>query len=168
MAETILQHWILTEFAFPFLLIFFILFGILEKTKVFGDEKKQLNALVAFVVGLIFIGAVSPKLVVENLILFLTVAIVVVFIGLLLWGFVAGEKGLNFGDAPKGLKALFGAVVVLAVAIALLWALGVQISFFEDVFDFLFKNSWSTDFWTNAIFIIVVIAAISLVVKGKE
>jgi len=165
MAE-ILQNPIFTQFIFPFALIFFILFGILEKTKVFGEGKKQLNALIAAVVGLIFVGAVSPKLIVGNLILFLTVAIVVVFIGLLLWGFVAGEKGLKFEDAPKGLKALIGAVVVLAVAIALLWALGVQISFFEDVFAFLFKSSWSSDFWTNAAFIIVVIMAVALVVKG--
>ena len=162
MAETILQHWIFTEFAFPFLLIFFILFGILEKTKVFGDGKRQLNALVAFVVGLIFVGAVSPKLVVGNLILFLTVAIVVVFIGLLLWGFVSGEEA----KIPGKIKPLAGAVVILSVAIALLWALGVQITFFNNIFDFLFRSSWSTDFWTNASFIIVVTMAIALVVKG--
>ena len=89
MAETILQHWILTNFAYPFLLIFFIAFGILEKSKLFGSDKKQLNALIAFVIGLIFITAVFPKLVVGNLILFLTVSIVVMFVALLLWGFVA-------------------------------------------------------------------------------
>ncbi len=126
MADTILQSWIFTQFAFPFLLIFFILFGILEKTEVFGKNKKTLNAMIAFVVGLIFVGAVSTKLVVGNLILFLTVAIVVVFIGLLLWGFVSGEEA----KIPGQLKPLAGIVVILSVAIALLWALGVQISFF--------------------------------------
>lgn len=158
----ILQSPIFTQFIFPFALIFFILFGILEKLKVFGDDKKQLNALIAAVVGLIFVGAVSPKLIVGNLILFLTVAIVVVFIGLLLWGFISGGE-LKIDDK---VKPLVGAVVVLAVAIATLWALGVQISFFEDVFAFLFKSSWSSDFWTNAAFIIVVIMAVVLVVKN--
>ncbi|MDZ4226707.1 MAG: hypothetical protein U1B79_01200, partial [Candidatus Pacearchaeota archaeon] len=105
---------------------------------------------------------VSPKLIVENLILFLTVAIVVVFIALLLWGFVSGGEA----KIPDKVKPMVGGVVVLAVAIALLWALGVQISFFEDVFDFVFKSSWSSDFWTNAAFIIVVIVAVVLVVKG--
>src|SRR3989344_4428063 len=101
MVETILQHWIFTSFVFPFLLIFFIVFGILQKSKLFG-EAKQLNALIAFVIGLIFVGAVFPKLVVGNLILFLTVAVVVMFVALLLWGFVAGgEEGQPFPNFPK-------------------------------------------------------------------
>ena len=159
-----MQNPIFANFIFPFALIFFILFGILEKTKVFGEGSKQLHALVSAVVGLIFVATVSPKLVVENLVLFLTVAIVVVFIGLLLWGFLIG------GDAkvPDKIKPFAGAVVILAVAIALLWALGVEISFFEKVFDFLFRNSWSSDFWTNAAFIIVIIMAVALVLKEKK
>ena len=165
MAETILQHWILTNFAYPFLLIFFIAFGILEKTKIFGEGRRQLNALIAFVIGLIFVTAVSPKLVVGNLILFLTVSIVVMFVALLLWGFVAGEKGLKFEDAPKGLKYLIGIVIVIAVVVALLWALGVE----GSLFDFLFRSSWSNEFVTNVVFIVVVIVALVVVVKrGKS
>ena len=53
MVENILQHETLTSFVYPFLLIFFIVFAILEKTKIFGEEKKQVNAFVAFVIGLI-------------------------------------------------------------------------------------------------------------------
>ena len=166
MVETILQNPLFTKIVLPFALIFFILFGILEKTKTFGDNKKQLHALIAAVIGLIFVAAVSPRLIVEHLILFLTVAIIVVFIGLLLWGFISG------GDAkiPDSIKPLAGAVVILAVAVALLWALGVKISFFEKVFGFLFKSSWSSSFWTNAVFIIVVIIAIVLMVRdgGKK
>ena len=160
--ETILQNWIFTKFAFPFLLIFFILFGILEKTKVFGEDKHRLNALISFVVGLIFVGAVFPKLVVENLILFLTVSIVVVFIGLLLWGFVSGEEA----KVPGKLKPIAGILVFIALVIAVFWATGVEGNFF----DFLFRSSWSTEFWTNAAFIVVVIAAIVLVVStaGKK
>ena len=164
MTETILQHWILTNFAYPFLLIFFIAFGILEKTGVFGSGRKQLNALIAFVIGLIFVTAVSPKLVVGNLILFLTVAIVVMFVALLLWGFVAGEKGLKFEDAPKGLKYFIGIVIVIAVIVALLWALGVE----GSLFDFLFRSNWSKEFVTNVVFIVVVIVAVVVVVKGGK
>ena len=54
-SETILQNWVIAQFALPFLLIFFITFGIMEKSKLFGDNKKQLHALIAFVIGLIFI-----------------------------------------------------------------------------------------------------------------
>ncbi len=158
--ETILQHWIFTKFAFPFLLIFFILFGILEKTEIFGKDKKTLNALIAFVVGLVFVGAVFPKLIVENLTLFLTVAIVVVFIALLLWGFLIGETP-KFSDKLKW-PAL--GLVIIAVVIATLWAMGVEGKFF----DLLFRQSWSTDLWTNVGFIVVVIIALVLVVKNTK
>ena len=161
MAETILQHEIFTNFAFPFLLIFFIVFGILEKSKLFGERKQQLNALIAFIVGLIFVGAVFPKLVVGNLILFLTVAIVVMFVGLLLWGFVAGEEGLKFASAPRELKVLIGIVILVAVIIATLWAAGVQGTFF----DFLFRKNWSNEFWTNFAFIAVIIIALAVVMR---
>src|SRR3990167_8544687 len=163
MAETILQHWIFTNFAFPFLLIFFILFGILEKTELFGSGRRQLNALIAFVVGLIFITAVFPKLVVGNLILFLTVAIVVMFVGLLLWGFVAGEKGLKFGDAPKNLKYLIGIVILIGVVSAALWATGVE----GNLLDFLFRQKWSTEFWTNFAFVAVIVIALAAVLKKQ-
>jgi hypothetical protein len=163
--ETILQHWIFTRFALPFLLIFFIVFGILEKTKLFGDGKKQLNALIAFVIGLILVGAVSPTLTISNLILFLTVAIVVLFVALLLWGFIAGEEGLKFDKIPKGLKWLIGVVIVVAVIAALLWALGVEGSIFETTSSFLFKSGWSKGFWTNLAFVVVIIIALVLVLR---
>jgi hypothetical protein len=161
--ETVLQSEILTKFVYPFLLVFFIVFAVLEKTKVLGDEKRQLNALVAFVIGLIFVGAVFPKLVVANMILFLTVALVVVFVVLLLWGFVAGDikEGFKVG---KGLKIFLMIVIGIAVVIAVFWATGVGGGFF----DFLFSSSWSNVFWTNFLFIVVIAAALALVIwKSK-
>jgi hypothetical protein len=166
--ETIFQHWIFTRFALPFLLIFFIVFGILEKTKLFGDKRKQLNALIAFVVGLIFIGATAPTLTVTNLVLFLTVAIVVMFVALLLWGFVSGEEGLKFENVPKPLKAVILVVVIVAVAIAVLWALGIEGGVFSGAYNFLFTQSWSSDFWINLAFIVVVIVALALILKKEK
>ena len=161
-AETILQNEVLTKFVYPFLLIFFIVFAVLEKTKVLGDERKQLNALVAFVIGLIFVGAVFPKLVVSNMILFLTVALVVVFVVLLLWGFVSsGEKGF---EISRGLKIFLFIVLGIAVIIAVLWATGVGGGFF----DFLFSSSWSNAFWTNFLFIVVIAAALALVIRKSK
>ncbi|MBL7059264.1 hypothetical protein ISS08_02325 [Candidatus Pacearchaeota archaeon] len=157
--ETILQHWILTDFAFPFLLVFFIVFALLEKTKVLGDGKKQLNALVAFVIGLIFITAVSPTLVLANFIVFLTVSIVVLFVGLLLWGFISGgEAKITDGKV----KIIFGVIIAIAVLIALLVILNVH----NAIFDFLFFESWSKAFWTNVIFVVVIAAAVAYALKN--
>lgn len=159
--ETILQHWIFTKFALPFLLIFFIMFAILEKTKILGDDKKQVNALVAFVIGLIFVSAFSPKLMVSNLILFLTVAIVVMFIGMLLWGFVSG------GDVKienNKVKWAMGIAIVVGVIGAVIWATGFY-SFLDTLF---FGGTVSGDFWINAVFVIVIAIALAVAVGSKS
>ena len=161
MVETILQHWVVSRFILPFLLIFFIVFGILEKTKLFGEDKHRLNAMLAFVIGLIFVAAVSPTLIVNNLILVLTVAIVVVFLILILWGFAVGEPPQIKNE---GLKRFVGIVFVIGALAALLWAAGVQGGFF----DFLFRQSWSADFWTNFAFIAVIIVALALVLRKDK
>lgn len=164
MAETILQSPVLTKFVYPFLLMFFIVFAILEKTKVLGSDKKQINALVAFVIGLIFVSAVYPKMVVENMILFLTIAIIIVFVVLLLWGFISGEEGLKFSSFPKWLKGVLLVAVIIAVTLATLWATGVGFEFFEKLF-----SAANKQFWTNAFFIIIIAAALAVVLAtGKS
>lgn len=160
--DTILQHWVLTDFVYPFLLAFFIVFAVLEKSKVLTSDNKQLNAMVAFVIGLIFVGAIFPKAVVGNLILFLTVGLVVVFVFLVLWGFIMGE---NIKMDNKVLKGISAALIFIAVIIAVLWATG-TLNVFETIWNFLFYQSWSKEFWTNAIFVIVVIGAIASVIKA--
>jgi hypothetical protein len=162
MVETILQHWVLTRFAYPFLLVFFIVFAVLEKTKLLGDDKKQLNALISFVIGLIFIGVAYPTEVIGNMVLFLTVALVVMFVVLLLWGFVFGD--IKEGFKPTGwMKGVLAALIGVAVIIAVFWATGVN----GGVFDFLFGQSWSSAFWTNLIFIIMIALALALVLKSS-
>ncbi len=134
MAETILQHWLLSDYLLPFLLVFFILFAVLERTKVFGEGKKQLNALISLVVSLIFITAVQPKLIVGDMMLFFVVAIVIFFVGLLLWGFVSGGEAKIEGK----IKGIFAVVVIVAIIIALLVILGVQ----DNIFNLLFGQTW--------------------------
>ena len=160
--ETILQHEVLTSFAYPFLLIFFVVFAILEKTHVLG-ENKQLNALVSFVIGLIFVSALQPKLIVGNMILFLTVALVVMFVALLLWGFVSGED-LKTDILSEGGKKVAIAVVAIAVVIAVLWATGT----YSGAVDLLFGQSWSDTFWTNVIFVVAIAVALAIVLKDSK
>jgi len=164
---TFLQSPVLTKFVYPFLLIFFIIFAILEKTKIFGEGRKQINALVAFVIGFIFVSAIFPKEMVSNLILFLTIAIAIVFVVLILWGFIMGEKGVNiFDEAPKGVKWAIGIFILIVVAIAVLWAAGIDTANFVDR---VFNASWSDTLWTNLIFIILVAIALAIVLStGKK
>jgi hypothetical protein len=164
---TFLQNPVLTKFVYPFLLIFFILFAILEKSKIFGEDKKQINALISFVIAFIFVSAVFPKEMATNLMLFLTIAVVIVFVVLVLWGFIMGDKGVNvFENAPKGLKWAIGIFIILVVTIAVLWAAGVDLG---NLFDNIFRVHWSSTFWTNVVFIVFVAIALAVVLRsGKK
>jgi hypothetical protein len=161
MVETILQHWIFTRFAFPFLLVFFVVFAILERTKILGD-KKQINALISFVIGLIFVSVVFPVEVVKNMVLFLTVALITMFVALVLWGFVKGDASKPPIES-KAVKIILGIVIAIAVLAAILWATG----FYTPIWDWLFKQDWSGGFWTNLLFIVVIAIAIALILRSS-
>lgn len=158
--ETFLQHWVFSKFLLPFLLVFFIVFAILEKTKLFGEGKKQINALTSFVIGLIFVGAVYPKLVVENMILFLTVALVCVFVVLLLWGFIFGDIKEGF-KLEKWMKWTLGIIVSVAFIGAILWATGWSIEIGKIL-------SGQSQVWTNIAFVVVIAIALALILLAKE
>jgi len=164
MAEetTFLQNWVFSKFLLPFLLVFFIVFAILEKTKIFGEGKKQINALVAFVIGLIFVGAVYPKLVVGNMILFLTVAIVCLFVILLIWGFIFGdEKGFKPENWMKWVLGIIGGVAFIG---GVIWATGIS-----DNLGTFFKGTLGTSVWINVVFVVVIAGALALVLlSGKK
>lgn len=157
--ETILQHWIFAQFVLPFLLMFFVVFAVLEKTKVLGD-KKQINALVSFVIGLIFVGAAYQRGMVGNLVLFMTVALIVIFVLLILWGFFVQKEPVI---ESKNVKIAAAIVLVIAVIIAITWAAGIQWQAFEDTFNFLFDSGWSGSFWTNATFVLIIAIALAVV-----
>jgi hypothetical protein len=155
---TFLQYDVVSKFLLPFLLVFFVLFAILEKTKLLG-EKKQIHALTAFVIGLIFVSAIYPVLVVNNLILFLTVTLVAVFVVLLIWGFIFGTKeGFKL---ENWMKWGLGIIVGIAFIIAVVWATGL----WDNLTKYISAGIGGTIF-TNAIFLIVIAIALVLVLKS--
>lgn len=166
MAQTILQHPILTNFIYPFLIVFFILFAVLERTKILGegDNKSQLNAFLSFVIGLVFVSAVFPKQAVENLVLFLSVAVVILFVFMVIWGFISsgGGEGKDEGvNLTNGMKIALYIIGGIAVVIAVLWAFGVG----TDVYNFFIDNVWTSAVITNVIFIVLIGVALAAILK---
>lgn len=99
--------------ALPFLLIFTLSFAILEKTKILGNKQKNLNTIVSFVLGLLFIQNVY---LVESLQIFLpkiAYALLFFLMFLLLMGVFTGKA--------EAFKKWVWVPVILA-AIALIWA----------------------------------------------
>ncbi|MEA2036966.1 MAG: hypothetical protein U9O94_05625 [Nanoarchaeota archaeon] len=51
----ILNNWGLTDVMLPFLLIFVVIFALMQKTRVLGEEKKKYNLIIALVIGLLVV-----------------------------------------------------------------------------------------------------------------
>ena len=164
MVETpvFLQNTIFTRFLLPFLLVFFVVFAILEKTKLLG-ENKQIHALISFVIGLIFVAAFIYSSVVNNIVLFAVIAIVVVFVGLLIWTFMSGEGGFWASDKAPALRTILLIGLFIAVALGVIWAFGVPLS---TIGSSLFNQAWSQPFWTNFVFILLIGIALALVLRS--
>jgi energy-coupling factor transporter transmembrane protein EcfT len=148
--------------------MFVLVFAILEKINIFGKEgeKKQVHAILALVIALIFVGAVFPKIVVANLIQFMTVGLVIIFVGLIMWGFASGE-----GKFPDGMVKPLGVIIGLAVVFAVLWATGAGGPLVEGIktfFNFLFNSSWSGAFWGNALLIGIIGIVVAVVLIGGK
>lgn len=102
----------------PFLLVFSIIFAILEKTQILGKDKTNINVVVSFVIGLLL---VVQKGIVEIINLFLprvSLIIVVILMGLLVISMVAGKEF-------KGLKGPVLGIAIILIIISLIVALTV-------------------------------------------
>lgn len=158
-AETIFST-PLAEVALVFLLVFAVVFAVLQKSKVLGDGKKQVDMLVALAVGLIVISVGYATDVISNLIPFLAVSLIIIFVFMVLLGALYKEGDFNLSD---GVKIAFGIAILVAVIIAVLY--------FTHAWDYLYDR-WvagdSSSFVANTVIIVVVIAAIIAVVIGGK
>ncbi|MEJ2267919.1 MAG: hypothetical protein P8X70_02495 [Nanoarchaeota archaeon] len=156
MVETIFQQPLFKEFILPFLLSFILVFALLEKTKILGENKKILNAVIAFVAGITLVTAIFPKEVITNLILFLTISMIVVFIVMGLWTFIV-EDDSSF-KSSKVIKWFLIIGVGIGLLFLIIWTLRVQ----TGLLDWISDREWASPFWTNLIFIFVVVIALVL------
>lgn len=154
---TVLSHPVFVEVVLPFLLVFTVVFAILQKTKVLGEGKKQIDAIVALVVGLIVISFGFATGIIVSLVPILAVGVVVILVFMLLYGMVYKEGDF---DLHKGVKITIGAIAAVVVVIAVLVSTG-GLNYLIEVFWYSGEGS---GLLTNVVFIVVIIAAFLAVV----
>ncbi|HLC53210.1 MAG TPA: hypothetical protein VJK03_01585 [Candidatus Nanoarchaeia archaeon] len=159
MAPTILSHPLFVETILPFLLVFTLVFAILQKTEILGKGKRQIDAIVAAVIGLIVVSFGYATGVIVSLIPFMAVGAVVILVFLLLYGMVF-EPG-KF-QVHKGIKVTVGILVAIGVIVATMIATGA----WNYVFDVLNAGTDSSVIITNLVFIAIFIAAVIVVIIG--
>lgn len=163
----IFQSDIMVNFLYPLLFVFVLVFAILEKTQIFGEKKTQSNAVLALVIGLIFVGFVVPKMMVNNLIQFMAVGLFVIFVVLILWGFVSGNGDLAVSDKEgKKIHKLFAVLIFGSIIFAIIWISGLSENLFlslTKLFSNLFYSSWSSTFWSNFMIVLIILVIIFVV-----
>ena len=119
-AETfsIFAHPLFTNIILPFLLIFVVVYAILEKTSILGEEKKYANLLVAIIIGFMFIGVQSLVGFTIRLILLIATMVIILLGYFLVFGFI-GIKQEN-----KGTQVVLGILFGLAIIVSVIWAAG--------------------------------------------
>ncbi|MBI2147756.1 hypothetical protein HYU19_04765 [Candidatus Woesearchaeota archaeon] len=151
----------------PFLLVFTIVFAILEKTKVLGTEeihghsytKKNLNAILAFVIALLVV--LSTKLVaaineaMARIVLLLLVSICFL---LLVGSFYKEGEAVHL---TGGWKSLFMVIMFLGVVLIFLQSIKTSSGqgVLEAFWEFLSKY-WSTNFMASVILLVIIVVFI--------
>ncbi|MBT3642550.1 hypothetical protein HN876_02055 [archaeon] len=149
-----------TEMVLPFLLIFVVVFAILQKSKILGDGKAQIDAMVGLVIGLLLIGLPTPRDIVINLMPWLSVGVAVILVFLILYGFVAGDMS---GDGtPKWMKTTFGILAGLFTLGIVIYVSGLG----TIILDWFSGNYGSEGLFTNIVIVLLVIGAVWVAVKS--
>jgi len=154
----------------PFLLVFVLVFALLEKTKVLGTEtqrdekgekaeytKKSLNAMIAFVTGFFVVASTQLVSVINKSLsqIFLLMLIIVCF--LMVWGAFHQQTKEGFFLDPKNKHQKFYynalmAIVFISIVAIFLNALG----WLQIIYNYLADN-WNTDYVAAVIFIVIII-----------
>ena len=148
-----------TEMLLPFLLVFVVVFAILQKSKILGDGKAQIDAMVSLVVGLILIGVPQPRNIIVGIMPWMAVGVAVILVFLIMYGFVVGD----LSSAPKWMKITFGILAGLFTLAVVLYISGLG----AIILDWL-SGSGSSEVWTSVLMIILVVGAMAVAVFGAK
>ena len=163
----------LFDVVLPFLLVFALIFAILEKTKILGtegkegDPKKNLNTLVAFVVAMMVVATNKVVNTINVALPNITLIIVAFVAFLMMIGVFYGTGELKFHEAHPHYFKGFVAVSLILLILILLNSLTLNsgqtwLSFVRDYV----VNNLSGPVVTSFIFLIVAVAAIIYITKG--
>ncbi len=106
----------------PFILVYAIIFAILEKSKIFttGDDKqsKNVNAVVAFVFGLFVVASLQAVKYIESLIVNVVVFVIFILCILIVLGLIFGEGYMDLLKHKYVKWTIFAAVIITVLIVA--------------------------------------------------
>jgi len=108
----------------PFLLIFTLVFAMLEKTMVLGKDnpaRKNLSAMIAFVSAFLVVASAQLVAVINRTIATSMVILVMIILIMLIWG---GFSKQGEVELPRFYKAALMAITFIGIILIVLWNLG--------------------------------------------
>jgi hypothetical protein len=118
-----LESWGLTDVMLPFLLIFVIIFAVLEKSKLFGEEKRNINTVIALVFALLVViphvtnrypAGMDVVDIMNQALPAVSIVIVAILMLLVLIGIFGHEK-IFLGMAAPGWVMFISVAIILAI-----------------------------------------------------
>jgi len=161
MVESFLISPYFIDLVLPFILVFTLIFAILQKTQLLGEGKKQIDAMIGLVVGLILIAFPGPRSIVVLLMPFLAVSAVILLVFMLLYGFILGKKDGEI--LSRGWQITLGAILALALITFLLIISG----YWDIVYNYFFGSNYA-QIWANIILLVAIAVAIIAVLWGER
>jgi hypothetical protein len=152
----IFDSWIFMEMILPFLFVFVSVFAVLQKTNVLGNNAR-VDALIGLVIGLILIGFPMPRDILVGIMPWMAVGIAVIFVFLVLWGFVDGSSEVK--GIPNSLKyTLMGLIALFVVAVVMIISGAGEI--LMDSF------SGDSEVWMNVFMVLVIVGVVGVALKS--
>ncbi len=128
------------EFLLPFLLIFTLAFAILEKTKILGEDKKNINAVIALIMGLLMVTQFEIVQTMNNFLPKISLFLVIAVMFLVM-------VSLFGANLEHGFSGIF-------------WALGPSLGFEVPY--------WIESSWQTVLFVIIIVVIIFMIVGGSN
>ena len=162
----LLEEFGLTDVLLPFLLIFTIVFAVLQKTNIMGQDKKNINVILSLTLGLLVViphvtHSYPPDADIVDIMNHALPQVSLLIVALMLLIIMVGI----FYPTQYGAGSWTGIATVIGL-VGLIWIFGASIGWF-DGWDW-FLNTFGEDAVTLAIVLIVFAIIISFVTKSNQ
>ena len=161
MVETFLSSPLMQEVVLPFVLVFAVVFAVLQKSEIFGKGKKQIDAIVALVISLIFVSFAQYVTFLSRLMPILAVSLVVILVFMILYGMVFKEGKF---EMASGIQWVFFSIIAVVVIVSVLVLTGQ----WDYVKNLITGTGSGSDVATNVVLVVLVGAAIVVVLLGGK
>lgn len=152
----------------PFLLVFTVVFAILQKSQILGENKKNLDATVAFVVAMLVVAATRITGIINEALPAIVLLIIVSMSFLLLVGMFVKPGEIFKNLEGPWVKFL---MILLFIAVILIFLANIRMESGDSWLEY--TLNYVSEYWSGAvvgsiILVVIFIAAILWVTLGEK